>query len=104
VIRYLQRYFSLALVFSLVAPLWVSAASSDAPSFYKRFHDALIWSAVLLGLWLLITKRRGFHIRGTWRNPELRAIKTYMGLLRAGLLIDALKCFFLVGTARTRSN
>ncbi|MGH7794271.1 MAG: hypothetical protein ACREQ2_05135 [Candidatus Binatia bacterium] len=84
----MQRYFSFGLVLWFVTPLWLAGAFSDAASFLDRFRDALIWSAVLLGLWLLITQRRGFHVRGTWRNPERREVKIYMGLFLAVLLID----------------
>jgi hypothetical protein len=87
-ITFLQRYFSFVLILSLVAPLWLAAAYQDAPSFQERFRDALIWSAVLLGLWILITQRRGFHVKGAWRRPERHEVKIYMRLLLAALLID----------------
>jgi hypothetical protein len=87
-IGYLQRYFSLVLMLSLVAPLWLSGAFDNAGSFQERFHDALIWSVVLLALWLLITKRRGFMINGLWRKPAPREGKLYARLLLGVLLID----------------
>ena len=85
---FLQRYFSLTLVLGLVAPLWMVGAIRDDAAFQDRFRDALIWSAVLLGLWILITRRRGFHVRGAWRRPEPRKTKIYLRLLLAVLLID----------------
>ena len=87
-IAYLQRYFSFVLVLSLVAPLWLIGVFSDSASFQDRFRDALIWSGILLALWILITKRRGFQLNGTWRRPERREIKMYARLLLGVLLID----------------
>jgi hypothetical protein len=87
-IAHLQRYFSLVLVLSLVAPLWLIGALSEAGSFQDRFHDALIWSAVLLGVRALIRIERGFQVRGSWRKPEPREVTLYMRLLLAVLLID----------------
>jgi lipoprotein signal peptidase len=87
-IAYLQRYYAFILVLSLVAPLWLIGALVGAGSFHHRFKDALIWSGLLLGLWALITMRRGFHIRGIWRIPERHEIKLYSRLLLGVLLID----------------
>ena len=84
----LQRYYSLVLVLMLVAPLWLGGAHSDASGFYESFRDALIWSALLLGLWILITKRRGLQVKGTWRKPDTREIKLYIRLVLAVLLIE----------------
>ena len=86
-IAYLNRYFSFVLVLSLVVPLWLAGAASDLP-FLLRFHDALVWSGVLLALWLLITRRRGFAVRGAWREPGASETKRYMRLLIGALLID----------------
>ena len=59
-IEYLNRYYALGLVFALVLPLWIMAArGGEAP------RDAAIWTAILLGCWLLMTKRRGFQVRGS---------------------------------------
>ena len=87
-ITFLQRYFSFVLVLSLVAPLWLVGALSDAPSFQHRFRDALIWSGVLLALWTLIRLRRGYHVNGTWRKPERFELRFYLQTLLAVLLID----------------
>lgn len=86
--EYLQRYYSLVLVLSLVAPLWWLGAFRGAGSFQERFHDALVWSVVLLALWLLITRRRGFKINGLWREPVPHERKLYARLLLGVLLID----------------
>jgi hypothetical protein len=104
-IRYLQRYFSLTLMLSLVAPLWLLAAGSDAALFQERFRDALIWSGFFLALWALITWRRGFQVRGAWRRPSPQEAKLYTCLLLGVWIIDLApkRCFF-AGTARTRSN
>jgi hypothetical protein len=88
VIGYLQRYFSFVLVLSLLAPLWLAGALQEAAPFHRRFHDALIWSGVLLGFWLLITKWRGFQVRGSWRKPAAHEAKLYIRLLFGVLLID----------------
>lgn len=87
-IAYLQRYYAFILVLSLVAPLWLIGVLADAGSFQHRFKDALIWSGVLLGLWALITMRRGFHVRGRWRTPERHEVKLYSRLVLGVLLID----------------
>ena len=87
-ITYLRRYFSFVLVLSLVAPLWVIGALSDSASLQHRFRDALIWSAVLLALWMLITLRRGYQVNGVWRKPEPLELKLYLRTLLAVLLID----------------
>ena len=87
-IDYLQRYFSLVLVLSLVAPLWLIGALSDSPSFHHRFRDAVIWSGILLALWMLIRLRRGYQVNGTWRNPRAFELKLYLRTLLAVLLID----------------
>jgi lipoprotein signal peptidase len=94
-IRYLQRYFSLILMLSLVAPLWLLGAFSNAALFQERFRDALIWSGVLLALWTLIKLRRGFQVRGIWRRPSPHEARLYTRLLLGVLLIDfGSKAFF----------
>jgi lipoprotein signal peptidase len=87
-ITFLRGYFSLLLVLALVAPLWLTGALSEAASLQERFHDALIWSAVLFGCWLLIRTKRGFHVKGLWRKPEPSEMKLYLRLLLAVLLVD----------------
>jgi len=87
-IRYLQRYFSLILMLSLVAPLWLLAAGSDAALFQERFRDALIWSGFFLTLWALITWRRGFQVRGAWARPSPQEARLYTCLLLGVLVID----------------
>jgi hypothetical protein len=93
-IAFLRGYFSLGLALALVAPLWLAVHGSGS-SFHERMRDAVIWSGVILGLWILITQRRGFHVKGTWRRPELRETELYVRLLLAVLLIDfGSKAFF----------
>ena len=83
-IRFLERYFSIGLALLLPAPLWVMSAFGDTAA----LRDAAIWTAVLLSCWLLITKRRGFQIRGTWRAPNIAEAKLYRRLLLGVVLID----------------
>ena len=94
-IAHLQSYFSLLLVLGLVTPLWLIGAFGDAAAFQDRFHDALIWSIVLLAFWMLIRLKRGFQVKGLWREPERREVQRYIRLLLAVLLIDfGSKAFF----------
>jgi len=71
-------------VLLLPAPLWILAVSGDGAA----LRDACIWTAVLLGLWLLVTKRRGFQIRGSWRWPTQTESRFYCRLLLGVVLID----------------
>src|SRR4030095_2052949 len=89
-IEYLNRYYALCLVFALVLPLWLLAAPGG-----QALRDAAIWTAILLGCWLLITKRRGFQVRGSWRMPTETEQSLYVRLLLGVLLIDiGSKVFF----------
>jgi hypothetical protein len=88
VIIFLQRYFSFVLVLSLLAPLWLVGASSDAASLHDKFRDALIWSGVLLPLWSLIRFRHGYQVKGVWRKPAPREVSFYTRLILGVLLID----------------
>jgi hypothetical protein len=87
-IPFLQRYFSLILVLSFVAPLWLIGALNDSQPWPHKFRDALIWSGVFLGLWMLMQLRRGYQVNGTWRKPEPFELKLYLRTLLAVLLID----------------
>lgn len=87
-ITYLNRYYSLLLMLLLVTPLWLAGLFANADSFHHRFKDALIWSGLLFGFWLLITKLRGYHVNGTWRRPKPFELKLYLRMLLAVLLID----------------
>jgi lipoprotein signal peptidase len=88
VIAYLNRYYAFGLVLALLAPLWLVAISSGAGWSAPARRDALIWTAVLLCCWLLVTKCRGYQIRGEWRRPTRKELKLYMRLLLAALLVD----------------
>ena len=93
-IAYLNRYYAFGLVMALLAPLWLFAVTGQATS-ASSLHDALIWTAVLFGCWLLITKRRGFGIRGAWRKPTKEEAHLYFRLLIGVLLVDfGSKAFF----------
>jgi lipoprotein signal peptidase len=94
-IAHLNRYYAAGLVLALVAPLWLMAFSSDAGASAPARKDALIWTGVLFGCWLLVTKRRGFEIRGNWRAPTKREVNLYLRLVIGVLLIDfGSKAFF----------
>ena len=86
-IAYLNRYYAFGLVIALLAPLWLFVVTGQATS-APSLHDALIWTAVLFGCWLLITKRRGFGIRGAWRKPTKQEAHLYFRLLIGVLLVD----------------
>lgn len=83
-IGFLERYYSFALALGLPTPLWVLAAHGDGAS----LRDAAIWTAILLGCWLWITKRRGYQVRGAWRHPSVAEAKLYRRLLLGSVLID----------------
>ena len=87
-IAYLNRYYAFGLVLALLAPFWLIALSSDAASSAPAHRDALIWTGVLLGGWLLVRKLRGYEIRGRWLPPTRKEVKLYIGLLLAVLLVD----------------
>jgi hypothetical protein len=53
VIEFFKKYYAIGLVLALVAPLWLGAAASDGANRVQALRDALIWTGVLLGCWLL---------------------------------------------------
>jgi hypothetical protein len=87
VIAYLNRYYAFGLVLALIAPFWLNAISSDAASSAPARRDALIWTGVLLGSWLLVSHRR-YQIRGRWRRPTQKEVKLYIRFLLGVLLVD----------------
>jgi lipoprotein signal peptidase len=87
-IAYLNRYYAFGLIVTLLAPLWLLTMTSEATSASASLRDALIWSTVLCGCWLLITKRRGFGVRGSWRGPTKEETNLYFRLLIGVLLLD----------------
>jgi hypothetical protein len=84
----LSRYYGLTLTLTLVAPLWLSAAFADVSSRQPRLRDALVWTTVLFSVRLLAAKRRGFQIKGEWRQPTTLETKLYLRLLLGVLLVD----------------
>jgi len=84
---FFKKYYAIGLTLALVAPLWINAALNRGvdPS---RAKDALIWTAVLFGCWLLIAKHPGFSVQGSWRKPTPAEIKLYMRLFLGVLLVD----------------
>jgi lipoprotein signal peptidase len=94
-IAFLNRYYACGLLLALLAPLWLFTFARDGIAAASARRDALIWTAVLLGSWLLITKRRGFAVRGHWRKPIKEETVLYLRVLFAVLLIDfGSKAFF----------
>jgi lipoprotein signal peptidase len=87
VIACLNRYYAVGLVLALLVPFWLIALSSDAGSGPGR-RDALIWTGVLLGGWLLVSRSRRYEIRGCWRGPTHKEVKLYIRLLLGVLLVD----------------
>lgn len=87
-IAYLNRYYAFGLVLALLAPFWLIAISSDAGSSEPARRDALIWTGVLLGGWLLVSKLRRYEIRGRWRRPTQKEVKLYIRLLLGVWLVD----------------
>ena len=87
-IAYLHRYYAFGLVLALLAPFWLIVISSDAGSSGPARRDALIWTAVLLGGWLLVSKLRRYEIRGRWRRPTQKEVKWYIRLLLSVVLVD----------------
>ena len=69
IIYLLKRYYWLGLLLALLAPLWIRAASGNVDEFAPT-KDALIWTGVLLGCRLLMTKYPGFAVRGVWRARQ----------------------------------
>jgi lipoprotein signal peptidase len=88
VIAYLNRYYAVGLVLALLAPFWLIVLSTDAASSGPARRDALIWTGVLCGCWLLVSKLRRYEIRGRWRRPTQREVKFYVRLLLGVLLVD----------------
>jgi hypothetical protein len=84
----LSSYYAFTLILSVVMPLWLSVLLSDATGFDQRLRDALVWTIVLLAVWLLMAKRRGFQVKGIWRNPSPSEAKLYQRLLLGVLLTD----------------
>jgi hypothetical protein len=87
IIYLLKRYYWLGLLLALLAPLWIHAASGSADEF-ARTKDALIWTGVLLGCRLLMTKYPDFAVRGVWRAPTSKELKMYLRLVLGIIIID----------------
>lgn len=87
-IAHLRRYYAPCLLFSLVAPLWFAGFSGAAAASPQPFHDALIWTGVLFGCWLLITIHPGFQVKGHWRKPAASDVRLYLRLFLGVLLVD----------------
>jgi hypothetical protein len=88
VIEFFKKYYAIGLVLALVAPLWLGAAASDGANRVQALRDALIWTGVLLGCWLLTTTHPDFPVRGTWRKPTAGETKLYMRLLLGVIITD----------------
>jgi len=86
--KFLHRYFSLLLVLSLLAPLWLSVFVSPAPQRADALHTALVWTGLLLGGWLVVRFSHRYQVRGDWRSPTRQESLLYIRLLLAVLLVD----------------
>lgn len=87
-IAFLNRYYSLFLVLSLLAPLWLNLFAADRPQQAGALHTASIWSGLLLVLWAALRFIRRYQVRGLWRSPTRQESSFYLRLLGAVLLID----------------
>ena len=85
---FLQRYFSILLVLSLLAPLWLSVLAAPASQLPGAIQSAWVWTAVLLIGWMVIRFIRRYHVRGIWRSPTRQESTTYIRLLLIVLLVD----------------
>lgn len=83
----LERYYAATLVLALLAPLWLDVVPNFGAERGAALNDAVVWSGVLIGLFLL-TKFSRYQIRGHWRSPSKRESNLYTRLLLALLLID----------------
>ena len=86
--RFLDRYYALILALALPAPLWLGELLSPRTLRLTALHDGIVWSAFLLGGWLLVKKIPRYSIRGVWRSPAKRESNLYFRLLLAVLIID----------------
>jgi hypothetical protein len=86
--KFLHRYFSLLLVLSLLAPLWLSVLVSPAPQRADALHTALVWTGLLLGGWSVVRFSHRYQVRGDWRSPTRQESLLYIRLLLAVLLVD----------------
>jgi hypothetical protein len=75
---FLDRYYALILALVLPAPLW----------FGSMLRDGIIWSSVLLALWLLWRNFPRYRLRGQWRRPTEGEFTRYFRLMLAVLIID----------------
>jgi hypothetical protein len=86
--KFLHRYFSLLLVLSLLAPLWLSVLVAPAPQRADALHTALVWTGLLLGGWSVVRFSHRYQVRGDWRSPTRQESLLYIRLLLAVLLVD----------------
>lgn len=84
----LNRYFSLTLVLSMIAPLWFAVIGSPQSENSAALHTALTWSGVLVAGWAALRFIRRYHVRGDWRAPTAEVRSFYTRLLVAVLLVD----------------
>ena len=83
----LKQYYAPTLVLALLAPLWLDLIPNVGSQRRAAVLDAAVWSAVLMGLLLLIKIPR-YQMRGHWRSPSSEESRRYTRLLLALLLID----------------
>ncbi len=82
-VNFLDRYYSLILALALPAPLWAGAALGSG-----TLSDSVIWSALLLAIWILVKRIRRYQIRGSWSDPATAVANLYFRMLLAVLIVD----------------
>jgi peptidoglycan/LPS O-acetylase OafA/YrhL len=87
-VYYLERYFAVTLVLALAAPFWVFGLSDSSIPMREALRDAVFVTVVLLGGLWLVKKRRGFQIKGSWRNPSRGELIFYGVSIFSVLVID----------------
>jgi hypothetical protein len=82
-VSFLDRYYSLILALALPAPLWAGATLGSG-----ALTDGIIWSALLLAIWILVNRIPRYQIRGSWIDPARLRTYLYSRILLAVLIID----------------
>jgi len=85
---FLQQYFSILLVVSLLAPLWAGVLAAPATEFPAALRTAMVWSGLLLTGWAVVRFIGRYQVRGMWRSPTRQESSLYVRLLLIVLLVD----------------
>lgn len=87
IVTRLARFYSPLLVGALLAPLWFAVLTSSAAEQSAQLRDAVVWSGILIGLWLL-TRLPRYQILGEWRSPAKTEATRYWRCLLIFMLVD----------------